>query len=65
MAVTPEEQRLLDYQAQQREREANDKARRAALKGDPAAKRAFDSRWEPLTRWMAEHEPGGGDRPWS
>lgn len=66
MALTPEEQRLEDYQRQQIVRDANDRKRRAALSGDPVAKRAFDERWAPLQKWLAENGPHEGTgKPWS
>lgn len=65
MAVTPEEQRLLDYQAQQARIAERDRARRRELRGDPVAKRDLDSRWAPLQRWLQEREPGSSERPWS
>lgn len=64
MALTPEEQRLADYQAQQAQRERNDVARRAALAGSTQAKAEFDSRWAPLQQWLAENGPQEGGRPW-
>jgi hypothetical protein len=66
VAVTPEEQRLIDYEAQQAKRPAADRARRAALAGDPAAKREFDERWAPLQKWLQENGPREGEgRPWT
>lgn len=66
MAVTPEEQRLIDYEAQQARIPSRDRARRAALAGDPVAKREFDSRWSPLQKWLAENGPHEGEgRPWT
>lgn len=65
MALTPEEQRLIDYEATQARRPANDRQRRASLAGSPAAKREFDARWAPLEKWLAENGPHEGEgRPW-
>lgn len=66
MAVTPEEQRLIDYEAQRAAMPARDRARRDALKGDPVAKREFDARWSPLQKWLDENGPReAGGKPWS
>jgi len=60
-----EEDRLAAYEAQQAQRARNDRARRASLSGDPVAKAAFDSRWAPLQRWLAENGPQEGTgKPW-
>lgn len=55
MALTPEEEQALAYQAEERARAGNDKARRARLAGNPQAKQDFDSRWAPLQAWLTEH----------
>lgn len=55
MALTPEEQAALDYQATERTRMASDRARRAMLAGDPQAKAELDERWAPLQAWLTEH----------
>jgi hypothetical protein len=66
VALTPEEQRLIDYEAQQAAVPARDRARRAALRGDPVAKAAFDARWSPLQKWLDENGPREGEgKPWT
>jgi hypothetical protein len=66
VAVTPEEQRLIDYEAQQAAAPARDRARRAALRGSAGAKAEFDARWAPLQKWLAENGPHEGEgRPWT
>lgn len=56
MALTDEEQRRLLALEQERVRPINDRARRASLAGDPAAKRELDYRWAPLLDWMKEND---------
>lgn len=55
MALSEEEAKRLQALDDDRQRLINDRSRRAALAGDPAAKAEFDSRWQPLVAWMKEH----------
>lgn len=63
MAVTPEEARLLAYEAQRARMAARDRRRRASLAGNPAARRALDAKYEPLRKWLAEDGPRSGVKP--
>jgi len=48
--MTPEEQRALEYQAQQRRREAFQRSLQKAMHGSTAAYKALLAKWEPLRR---------------
>jgi hypothetical protein len=59
VALTEEDRRALDYQAQQRRRHANEAARAAALTGNPQAAQALRDAWTPVV--MARLEAMSGD----
>lgn len=55
MALSPEEQAALE---EARRRLVNDRARRRALRGSPAARAALEARWAPLSDFLRERRRG-------
>jgi len=59
--VSTEEERALEHRRSHLARKAATKAAEAALKGDPAARRALTEAWEPLQLAARERAGEGPD----